>query len=1227
MTDPLIRYARRPSARRLARVIRSHYTTVWRVARRISGSEEDAADICQDVFLKLLLSPPDPRSIRSPEGYLAWRALGRARFLQRSRQRQRQRETQFAADAARRHLTDEPPRADDDDRDLVRARVAALPEELRDAVELRYFANLPAKESADTLGISERALYLRLEKARARLRRMLAPSALSVTFAALSTETLHPAPPSALLPELLKVARDGTALHALGGSATPVLLGGLIVSKKTLAAVSIAVLLLGLWATVAHQPTERSEPQPAPEFPGLTTAAPRDKPTASPSDVKPKALETTTVAAPTVEPNRATLRGRVSNDDDEPLAGVELTLTQNPRGVDRQRLEAQGFADIPTETIKTATTSAADGTFHLTDLIPNAGYVWAAAPEYFSEGGHRVALTAGNDSWIDVRLYPLQRLSGRLTNASDANLGDGTVAFRTGLKDAPLRLGRGTDVDYGGLPTDASGHFDTGAKLKLKPERAIDVIAWAPGHAMASRRVLATEFQSHHARIEFELAPELLVSLRVRDPDGQPVGDAEIGLGDIGSIHGWFPYPLTSTDAQGFATIDHLARKPDSLRIAKNGFRPAAVRIGPDEPTDVSVTLEPLRTNAIEATVTFRGEMTLRRGDVRVDLEKRDSAGAWTPAREVRVKIDPAANLHRMWPRQTGHYRLRYRHHRDVFVTEPFEYTDEQPVRVELVVQLDLRPPFVAGTAVSGETGEPLPHALIEAHWHLEGNTPSRWGGGVYVYVGDRSFHFPPPAGRSAFVKADENGQFVLLPKLEDSPENSSVADSVIALQIRIRPEGIAVPDGSADVGWSTETVLTLNSETAISDVRLVVDRPASIEGTVLTATGDPARGEFVVATDRRGFLDWARADDRGGFHFRGLRSGAYAIECLGSAHRSGIGSHGARADLVGLPTPEEFFTPRVSLEPGENKRLSLDLSNDGLGVIEGSVAESLTLNDPELSFGMIVGGRPRENVMTFGGEAKIRDGQFRIAALFPGQYRVVLRGQHAATRRRQSVYAVETVHVARGQTVPVRLRASVALLRIPLPIAADEATYTRLSTLERFSCFEEDGTERWERVGGYTVSSDATGLIVRGVVPGRVRCRVIAPGYRETPVPPLDLPPGGDETTDRVTLLGGSRLIVRLDPADGPSPDGGSGAQAGAGAGAQSAPSQKTFRVWGENREVPHSVRPGEQAGEWILSAFSPGDYTVRYGPRGKSSARAKVRIEAGVDATVTLSPAAARP
>lgn len=87
------RYLRRPSRRRLEKLVGLFHGHVWTVALRVAGNREDAADLCQDVFLGLLLRPPDPGTVRSPRGWLAARVVTTARHRRTGEERRRLRES------------------------------------------------------------------------------------------------------------------------------------------------------------------------------------------------------------------------------------------------------------------------------------------------------------------------------------------------------------------------------------------------------------------------------------------------------------------------------------------------------------------------------------------------------------------------------------------------------------------------------------------------------------------------------------------------------------------------------------------------------------------------------------------------------------------------------------------------------------------------------------------------------------------------------------------------------------------------------------------------------------------------------------------------------------------------------------------------------------------------------------------------------------------------------
>ncbi len=129
--DPVFRrYLERPRRRSLAKVVDAWYRFVWDTALRVTGNAADAADITQDVFLKLLLRPPRPDQVSSPHGFLAWEVVGRATSLRRAAERRKAREQAAVSRAGEGGLV-APHSLASADLDELRARVRELPEDLR----------------------------------------------------------------------------------------------------------------------------------------------------------------------------------------------------------------------------------------------------------------------------------------------------------------------------------------------------------------------------------------------------------------------------------------------------------------------------------------------------------------------------------------------------------------------------------------------------------------------------------------------------------------------------------------------------------------------------------------------------------------------------------------------------------------------------------------------------------------------------------------------------------------------------------------------------------------------------------------------------------------------------------------------------------------------------------------------------------------------------------------
>ncbi len=248
-TDPLEQYLRRPSRNRLAKAIREHYEFVWRTAFRLTGNREDAKDICQDVFLKLLLQPPVPERVSSVRGFLTWRVLSRVEHQRRSSERRRQRERTHAQHLFEVHPGVDHPGAegfDPVDFDALNTAIRALPQDLRLAVELRYLGGMSSQEIASALDVSERTIQRRLEEARDRLKARLAPHFAGALFLGPGLQGLTtPPPPADLLPGLLRIDQMGAALQvwpAGTGSGVKVGIGGLAEGGKKIAVLAVLTL-------------------------------------------------------------------------------------------------------------------------------------------------------------------------------------------------------------------------------------------------------------------------------------------------------------------------------------------------------------------------------------------------------------------------------------------------------------------------------------------------------------------------------------------------------------------------------------------------------------------------------------------------------------------------------------------------------------------------------------------------------------------------------------------------------------------------------------------------------------------------------------------------------------------------------------------------------------------------------------------------------------------------
>ena len=166
----LVKAARRGREGAFLELFDEHHGALFRFACRLTGSAADAEDIVQECFLELLRPGCSYDGRRTPLRIYLYGVV-RNQWLKRIRR-----------DARHAESEDEPgaPQSPESDllageiQDAVARAVTALPATQREALVLAHYEQMPLADIARLLGIEVGAVKSRLERARARLREVLA---------------------------------------------------------------------------------------------------------------------------------------------------------------------------------------------------------------------------------------------------------------------------------------------------------------------------------------------------------------------------------------------------------------------------------------------------------------------------------------------------------------------------------------------------------------------------------------------------------------------------------------------------------------------------------------------------------------------------------------------------------------------------------------------------------------------------------------------------------------------------------------------------------------------------------------------------------------------------------------------------------------------------------------------------------------------------------------------
>lgn len=182
--DPaLVKAVQRGEPGAMDALIRATYADVYALCKRLLSDPSDAADATQEVYLRVVRSVLGFRAESSFGTWLHRITVNVCATALRKRGDVRARgqvagATAFAApdsidDVASPEDTEDRV-ADRDEAHRVATAIAELPEDARMVVVLRDVQGLSTKEAAAVLGISENTVKVRLHRAHARLRELVA---------------------------------------------------------------------------------------------------------------------------------------------------------------------------------------------------------------------------------------------------------------------------------------------------------------------------------------------------------------------------------------------------------------------------------------------------------------------------------------------------------------------------------------------------------------------------------------------------------------------------------------------------------------------------------------------------------------------------------------------------------------------------------------------------------------------------------------------------------------------------------------------------------------------------------------------------------------------------------------------------------------------------------------------------------------------------------------------
>lgn len=166
-----------PARPDLERIFQEHHQRVLRAAYRVTGNVEDAQDVLQTVFLRLVRRKGGAHLSDSPASYLHRAAVNAGLDLVRSRKASRATPLEAVEAVLAGAEEQAPDRLQDgaEIRERIRAALAKMSAKAAEIFALRYFEGYGNHEIAKMLGTSRSTVNVILHRTRHKLREEIGP--------------------------------------------------------------------------------------------------------------------------------------------------------------------------------------------------------------------------------------------------------------------------------------------------------------------------------------------------------------------------------------------------------------------------------------------------------------------------------------------------------------------------------------------------------------------------------------------------------------------------------------------------------------------------------------------------------------------------------------------------------------------------------------------------------------------------------------------------------------------------------------------------------------------------------------------------------------------------------------------------------------------------------------------------------------------------------------------